>query len=280
MWLRRPVPPEQRNFFYRGFNRVYQRLETRLRKADRRDGAAQRVMVGVVALVIIAAAGYGLTRVPTGFLPIEDQGYLLVAVQLPDGAALERTRRRCEQVSEIAKRRRRASIRSSPSPACRRSTTARRSPTPASPTSSSRTGASARRAGPRSALYKALNENVAAVEDGRVLVIPPPPIQGIGNAAGVTMQIELRDGSFDWPGCRPRQCVVDAAATQSVIQRMSAPFRARRAPIQGRGRPREGRRRCGSPLDQVFSALGELSRLELRQPVQQVRPRIPGLCPG
>ena len=33
----------------------------------------------------------GLSRVPTGFLPIEDQGYLLVAVQLPDGAALART---------------------------------------------------------------------------------------------------------------------------------------------------------------------------------------------
>ena len=27
LWLRRPVPPEQRNFFYRGFNRVYDRLE-------------------------------------------------------------------------------------------------------------------------------------------------------------------------------------------------------------------------------------------------------------
>ena len=31
----------------------------------------------------------------------------------------------------------------------------------------------------------------------RVLVLPPPPIQGIGNAAGFTMQVELRDGSFD-----------------------------------------------------------------------------------
>ena len=30
---------------------------------------------------------------PTGFIPIEDQGYLLVAAQLPDGAALERTQR-------------------------------------------------------------------------------------------------------------------------------------------------------------------------------------------
>ena len=37
----------------------------------------------VIALIVIAAAGFGLSRVPTGFLPIEDQGYVLVAVQLP-----------------------------------------------------------------------------------------------------------------------------------------------------------------------------------------------------
>ncbi len=41
----------------------------------------------------MAVAFFGLARVPTGFLPIEDQGYLLVGVQLPDGASLARTRR-------------------------------------------------------------------------------------------------------------------------------------------------------------------------------------------
>ncbi len=30
------------------------------------------------------------------------------------------------------------------------------------------------------------------------LVLIPPPIQGIGNASGFTMQVELRDGSFDY----------------------------------------------------------------------------------
>ena len=39
---------------------------------------------------------------PTGFIPIEDQGYLLVAVQLPDGASLDRTQAVLEQVSEMA----------------------------------------------------------------------------------------------------------------------------------------------------------------------------------
>ncbi len=40
LWLRRPVPPEQRNFFYRGFNRVYDPMRTRLCRADRPHGRA------------------------------------------------------------------------------------------------------------------------------------------------------------------------------------------------------------------------------------------------
>ena len=56
----------------------------------------------VIALILIGIGGYGLSRVPTGFMPIEDQGYLLAAVQLPDGAALDRTQRVLDQVSELA----------------------------------------------------------------------------------------------------------------------------------------------------------------------------------
>ena len=102
MWLRRPVPPEQRNAFYRGFNNVYQRLENGY---ARLIGSMVRhsVVMGVIALAIIAAAGYGMSRVATGFLPIEDQGYLLAAVQLPDGAALGRTQATLQQAARIAK---------------------------------------------------------------------------------------------------------------------------------------------------------------------------------
>src|SRR3954464_5058484 len=68
MWLRRPVPPEQRNVFYRGFNSVYQRFEngyTRLvGSMARRSG-----LMALIALAIIAGAGYGFTRIAVGFLP-------------------------------------------------------------------------------------------------------------------------------------------------------------------------------------------------------------------
>src|SRR5246127_871217 len=101
LWLRPPVPMEKRNFFYRGFNRVYSRLERGYARLigflPRHAGASV-----IVALILIAIGGFGLSRVPTGFLPIEDQGYLIAAVQLPDGAALDRTQRVLDKVAEIA----------------------------------------------------------------------------------------------------------------------------------------------------------------------------------
>ena len=103
LWLRPPVPPERRNAFYRGFNAVYGRMEHHYAGLIGRMASHAGLMT-IVAFVIIGLAFFGLSRVPTGFLPIEDQGYLLVAVQLPDGAALERTQKVLEQVSTIAQK--------------------------------------------------------------------------------------------------------------------------------------------------------------------------------
>src|ERR1700749_2113579 len=99
LWLRRPVPPEQRNFFYRGFNKVYGRLESGYVRLI--GVLAGHATISVIAALILIGIGfYGLARVPTGFLPIEDQGYLIAAVQLPDGAALDRTQNVLAKVSE------------------------------------------------------------------------------------------------------------------------------------------------------------------------------------
>src|SRR5690349_18488303 len=101
LWLRPAVPMEQRNWFYRGFNNVYGRLERRYAALI---GAITRHagLSVTIALILIAIGFYGIARVPTGFLPIEDQGYLIAAVQLPDGASLDRTQAALAKVSEIA----------------------------------------------------------------------------------------------------------------------------------------------------------------------------------
>ena len=90
LWLRTPKPVAQRNFFYRGFEHVYARAE---------HGYAGMIghMVRHAGLVVLIGVGlalvafWGIARLPTAFIPNEDQGYLMIAAQLPDGAALGRT---------------------------------------------------------------------------------------------------------------------------------------------------------------------------------------------
>ena len=47
-------------------------------------------------------------------------------------------------------------------------------------------------------IYQRLQKAVASLPDGQAFVLPPPPIQGIGNAGGFQMQLELLGGSFDY----------------------------------------------------------------------------------
>jgi hydrophobic/amphiphilic exporter-1 (mainly G- bacteria), HAE1 family len=99
-WLR---PQTGRpNAFYRGFNRVYDRIENGYAALMRRL-VRFPVLVSLVAVALAGLAIWSLTRLPTAFIPTEDQGYLLVGTQLPVGASLERTRTVMARVSAIAR---------------------------------------------------------------------------------------------------------------------------------------------------------------------------------
>ncbi|MGB6956390.1 MAG: multidrug efflux RND transporter permease subunit [Bradyrhizobium sp.] len=225
LWLRPPVPLEKRNFFYRGFNRVYNRMEGGYAKLI--GVLARHANISVIAaLVLIGISGYGLARVPTGFLPIEDQGYLIAAVQLPDGAALDRTQSALDKVSEIVGK----------APGVEQVITI--AGISALDNSSSLANAGVAyiilkdwgSRGPgedlRSLLY-GLNDKVAAIMEARTLILPPPPIQGIGNAAGFAMQVELRDGNSDYGELQAiTGAIVRSAVSQSALQRVQSPFRA------------------------------------------------------
>ena len=78
----------------------------------------------------------------------------------------------------------------------------------------------------RSLVY-GLNDKLSIIQEARALVLPPPPIQGIGNAAGFAMQVELRDGNSDFSKLQAiTQAMVANAQTQSALQRVQSPFRA------------------------------------------------------
>src|SRR4051812_27238468 len=88
--------------FFRGFNWVFDRATAAYGRAV---GWALRLSV-IVLLVyagLIGLTGYGFTRVPSGFIPSQDKGRLIVNVQLPDSAALERTAAVMGKVETIAR---------------------------------------------------------------------------------------------------------------------------------------------------------------------------------
>src|SRR6201994_659380 len=225
LWLRPPAPLEQRNWFYRGFNNVYNRLEGGYPRLV--GGLARHANIAVVAALILIGIGFfGLSRVPTGFLPIEDQGYLIAAVQLPDGASLERTQKVLDKVSDIVGK----------APGVAQVITIAGISALDNSASLANAGVAyiilkdwdSRGPGEdlRSLVY-GLNDKVATIMEARALVLPPPPIQGIGNAAGFAMQLELRDGNSDYAKLQAiTGAMIANAQTQSALQRVSSPFRA------------------------------------------------------
>jgi multidrug efflux pump len=72
--------------FNRAFNRITNAYGRLVKSVLRISTVIVTVYVGLLGLTYL-----GFTRVPTGFIPEQDKGYLVVNAQLPDGASLERT---------------------------------------------------------------------------------------------------------------------------------------------------------------------------------------------
>jgi multidrug efflux pump len=102
--LLKHVPEQERKqgrfftAFNRGFGRVtngYVRAASRMTRHPRAWAGAFVLSIGLTALLF--------NRVPGGFIPSEDKGYFAMAVQLPDGASLQRTVQTVEQVEAMLK---------------------------------------------------------------------------------------------------------------------------------------------------------------------------------
>src|SRR3954447_11583425 len=72
----RPTPA-RKNLFYRGFNRAYDRCEGVYAAIVRRVVRHVAPMM-LLFTALVALTGWWFTRLPTGFLPLEDQGYAIV----------------------------------------------------------------------------------------------------------------------------------------------------------------------------------------------------------
>jgi hydrophobic/amphiphilic exporter-1 (mainly G- bacteria), HAE1 family len=227
LWLKPLDPKQRKNWFYRGFDRIYNPLEQAYLRLIRRM-VEHSGLVAIVAGVLIVGSVWALTRIPTSFIPIEDQGYLLVAAQLPDAASLERTQAVLNRITDVSLK----------VPGVEHAITI-------GGVSALDGNASLANAGviyltlkdwderyrskgqDLKGLYETLSQRLSQIESARVLVVPPPPIQGIGQSGGFQMQVELSDGSFDYAKLqRVTDLMVSEASTQSGLERVMTTFRA------------------------------------------------------
>jgi len=227
LWLRPTDPNKKKNAFFRGFNRVYSQLEKLyVQLIGWMVGRAVLVAGGGLCLIVVAILG--LTRVPTGFLPEEDQGYVMVAVQMPDGASLERAEKVLDSVARIGQQ----------TPGVERAIAiGTGGPSPLDGDVSLANAGIVYlmlkdwdQRGTREDLqhiHQNLVQQLASLQEARTRVLIPPPIQGLGASSGFQMQVELTDGKLDFARLQSvtDQMVHEANATDSVQNAFTA-FRA------------------------------------------------------
>jgi hydrophobic/amphiphilic exporter-1 (mainly G- bacteria), HAE1 family len=226
LWLRAEVPPDQRNLFYRGFNALYNRLENAYAGLI---GALVRHS-GLVVLIGIIVSGFGIwgiARLPTAFIPNEDQGYGMIAVQLPDGAALGRTVDSLNATTKIALA----------TPGVKQVITIAGISVLDNSASLANGGVNyvifddwSKREKAKGqdlkSLLLGLQSEIESIPDGKAFVLVPPPIQGIGNAGGFQMQVQLLGGSFNYEKLNDvSDTVIRTAKADPQIERVLTTFR-------------------------------------------------------
>lgn len=248
----RPTPAKK-NLFYRCFNAVYDWFE-RIYAAIVTVAVRHTALVMILYVALAGITGWWFMRLPTGFVPTEDQGYAIVAIQLPDAASQERTRVVTQQVSEILKG----------TPGVRSwFLLGGMSLLDSSVTSNAATmfitftPFEERAKHPelsQGAILGALMGKFQSVHEAMVFVFPPPGIRGLGVAGGFEMKIEDRGGV----GLRELQQVVQdmviSANGQTSLAGVQSMFRAGVPQIYV-DIDRVKAKSLGVPLDAVFGTM-------------------------
>jgi multidrug efflux pump len=239
-------------WFFRGFNRGFDWMIERY-------GRSVASLVRKVAIVMIlyvgllVLTGYGFRITPTGFVPQQDQGYLMVGCQLPDGASLERTQAVTAKALAMIKE------------------------TPGIKTTliingfSILTGTSTsnvaslfvildefhERKGPSlsaDAIVGELRKKFSTIPEALILAFGPPPIQGVGSTGGFNLMVQDRRGGNFKQLEAVSQSLVDAGEKRPELVGMFSGFRAETPEIYV-DVDRSKAKSMDVPLDSIFDAL-------------------------
>jgi hydrophobe/amphiphile efflux-1 (HAE1) family protein len=245
--LRSPV-----KYFFCRFNTILEALSEKYGRL-----VAKFVRISVVMLVVygglMGLAAYQFDKVPTGFIPPQDQGYFIVSIQLPSGASLERTDAVVQEAVDILLKMDGVT-----------DAVAFTGFAGATFTSASNAAAifpvldtfEAREA--QGLTYEGLlgemQSQLSQIDEAFTIVIPPPPVPGIGNAGGFRMMLQDRAGR-GLETLEGATWALAGAANQSAEVTSAFTFFEISTPQMFLDIDREKAERLGVPIDRVFEAL-------------------------
>jgi hydrophobe/amphiphile efflux-1 (HAE1) family protein len=175
--------------FNRGFERMsdgYARLTARLVRAPK------KMMVSYAGLIAATAGLFWAT--PTGFIPVQDQGYFLVALKLPSGASVERTDAVLQKVA--ARVLPVEGVLGSVMLAGFDGPSQTLAPNSAAAYFPLKSFEERKKLGVKfEDIMAEAQKRTADITEAQIVVIPPPLIQGIGSAGGYRMIVQDRGGN-------------------------------------------------------------------------------------
>lgn len=213
----------EKNQFFRAFNRIFDRATGSYTKIVaifvRRVGIVMLIFAGLVALGFL-----GFQRIPTGFLPLEDDGLVLVNVQLQDGASLPRTLDVVRTTSKIAGEQ--EGVRSTMGLVGYSMIDAARSNLGSMVVALEPWDKRLAKGLTRQAIMQSLQAKFNAIEEAIVFTYTLPPIIGLGTGGGFEMQL-LDKTSMGFEALQNAgQELMVAANRQPGLDSVYATFRA------------------------------------------------------
>ncbi|HYV38644.1 MAG TPA: efflux RND transporter permease subunit, partial [Gemmataceae bacterium] len=248
----RPRKDKKKFILFRAFDAAYGRVEHYYASCVRWLIRKPLLNMAVFA-VLVAVAAWGFLILPTGFLPVEDQGYFIVSIQLPDAASQPRTKEVVDQAEAILK-----SI-----PAIDNvneiggqnvfEQTVNSNAAAFYVTFkdwSERSGAGES----QDAVLASLRQRFGQVPGAMVFAFPPPAIRGLGVAGG--FQLQLQDIGSLGPTKLEQETkrLLQAGNSQSNLRSLNSPYSAS-VPQLYLDIDRTKVKSLNLPLDRVFKTL-------------------------
>jgi hydrophobe/amphiphile efflux-1 (HAE1) family protein len=173
---------------FRGFDRGFDAMATGYGTLVRRLATAWKAVL-VLYVVLIVFAGWFVARMPTGFIPSLDRAILIISIQLPPGSSITRTDAVVRQAIDLTL--------SIPGVRYSNSFTGRNGATFTAATNAGLMflvlddfEERHKKGQTIDAVAQEVRASLAQIEDAQSFVFVPPPVRGMGAAAGFSMRLQ------------------------------------------------------------------------------------------